>query len=46
MLINSLYGMKTTEQTMEQRKRLANAIALLGDKYLLATPINKVNKNG
>jgi len=40
--IKNLYGMKTdtTDVYAEKRKE---AIALLGDKYLLAKPVEKIN---
>ncbi len=41
MIINSLYGMKTTKLTKEHLKKLQAAIEYLGDKYRLATPIQK-----
>ena len=42
MLINSLYGMASPKQSKEHARKLAAAKELLGDKYLLAKPIQKL----
>lgn len=43
MIINSLYGMTppSASSVIQQQAKLVEAIALLGNKYLLAQPINK-----
>ena len=44
MIITSLYGMNYTPDTKQQRayeKKRQAAIELLGDKYLLAQPVEK-----
>lgn len=43
MIITSLYGMTppNASSVIQHHAKLAEAIALLGNKYLLAQPINK-----
>ena len=41
MIINSLYGMVSPKQSKEHQKKLQAAIKYLGNKYLLATSIQK-----
>ena len=41
MLIDSLYGMATPKPSKDFQKKLQAAIEYLGDKYLLAKPINQ-----
>lgn len=47
MIINSLYGMTppSASSVIQHQTKLAEAIDLLGNKYLLAQPINR-NANG
>lgn len=47
MIITSLYGMKFRPEQKQQKhyeKQRKEAIALLGKKYLLATPLTKKEK--
>ena len=48
MIITSLYGMKSPDpkHIKHHQKRVAEAIASMGDKYLLSKPIEKVATNG
>jgi hypothetical protein len=43
MIITSLYGMTppSASSVIKHESKLAESIALLGNKYLLAQPINK-----
>jgi len=43
MLIDSLYGMASPKQSKGHAQKLAAAKALLGDKYLLAKPVKKLD---
>ena len=47
MIITSLYGITppNASSVIQQQAKLVEAIALLGNKYLLAQPINR-NANG
>ena len=42
MLIDTLYGMQAPKQSKGHAQKLAAAKALLGDKYLLAKPVKKL----
>jgi len=42
MLIDSLYGMASPKQSKGHAQKLATAKAILGDKYLLAKPVKKL----
>jgi hypothetical protein len=44
MIITSLYGMKSPDPKFikQHQKRVAEVIASMGDKYLLAKPVSKV----
>lgn len=44
MIITSFYGITTPKQSGEHHKRLQAAIDYLGNKYILATHIKKVEK--
>jgi hypothetical protein len=46
MVITSLYGMKSPDpkHTKQHEKRVATVIASMGDKYLLAKPVSKVDQ--
>lgn len=41
LLITSIYGMKNPNPSKEHQKKLQAAINTLGNKYVLATPIQK-----
>lgn len=48
MIITSLYGMKSPDPKFikQHEKRVAAVIEKMGDKYLLAKPVEKVEANG
>lgn len=48
MIITSLYGMKSPDPKFikQHEKRVAAVIASMGNKYLLAKPIEKADVNG
>jgi hypothetical protein len=48
MIITSLYGMSKPDPKFikQHEKRVAAVIAEMGEKYLLAKPVEKVDQNG
>lgn len=41
LIIKSLYGMTNPKPSKEHQKKLQAAINMLGNRYVLANPINK-----